>query len=148
MRILIADDEKKFTELLSIMICNAGHEVAGVVTSGGLAAMKAYTECAPDVVLLDFMMPNFNGVTAARQILSKDPAARVVLITGLPDAHDLHVAASNAGAMGVLQKPFTQSELEDLLAVLPFASHHPEGCRPDSPALSAPTGDGSVHSKS
>lgn len=151
MRILIADDEKKFTELLAIMVSNAGHEVADVVTSGGLGAMRAYSECAPDVVLMDFMMPNFNGVTAARQILSKDPGARVVLITGLPDTHDLQIAASNAGAMGVLQKPFSQSELEDLLAVLPFASHHLRGCHPDAPTLAVPmppNGDRSVHSKS
>jgi len=151
MRILIADDEKKFTELLAIMVCNAGHEVAGVVTSGGLGAMKAYTECAPDVLLMDYMMPNYNGVTAARQILSKDPGARVLLITGISDTRDLQIAASNAGAMGVLQKAFSQSELEDLLAVLPFASQHRRGSIPDSPALPAvppPTGDKVVHSKS
>ena len=132
------------------MVCNAGHEVADVVTSGGLGAMRAYSECAPDVVLMDFMMPNYNGVTAARQILSKDPGARVVLITGMPDTHELQVAASDAGAMGVLRKPFSQSELEDLLAVLPFASFHLCGSIPDSPAPpTAPlAGDRTVHSKS
>ena len=76
MRILIADDEKNFTELLSLMVRKAGHEVAHVVNSGGLATIRAYNECAPDVVLLDYMMPNYNGVTAARQIISKDPGAR------------------------------------------------------------------------
>jgi CheY-like chemotaxis protein len=151
MRILIADDERKFTELLAIMVCNAGHEVAEVVTSGGLGAMKAYTECAPDVVLMDYLMPNFNGVTATRQILSKDPGARVVLITGMPDTRELQWAASDAGAMGVLAKPFSQAQLEDLLAILPYASlpvcgSVPEACLPASVRL--PAGEGSVHSRS
>ena len=43
--------------------------------------------------------------------------------------------APTARAMGVLQKPFFQSEMEDLLAVLPFASQHRRGSIPDSPAL-------------
>ena len=150
MRILIADDEKKFTELLAIMVCDAGHEVADVVTSGGLAAMRAYSECAPDVVLMDYLMPNYNGVTAARQILSKDPGARVVLITGMPDTHELQVAASNAGAMGVLQKPFSQTELEELLAVLPFVSPDRREPLPGNPGQSTalPSADRSEHSTS
>lgn len=133
MRILIADDEKNFTELLSLMIRKAGHEVAHVVNSGGLATIRAYNECAPDVVLMDYMMPNYNGVTAARQIISKDPGARVVLMTGMRNTPELQMAASNAGAMGVLHKPFSQSELEGLLAVLPFASHHLRSSLPEAP---------------
>ena len=140
MRILIADDEKNFARLLAIMVENAGHEVANVVTSGGLGAMRAYSECAPDVVLMDYRMPQFNGVTAARQILSKDPGARVVMISGLPDTRELQWAASEAGAMGVLQKPFSQEALEELLAVLPYASSPGPGSGP--PLI----GDRSMHS--
>ena len=151
MRILIADDRKDFAELLALMVLHAGHEVAGVVTSGGLGAMRAYSECAPDLVLMDFMMPKYNGVTAARQILSKDPGARVVLISGLSDTSELQWAAADAGAMGVLRKPFSQSQLEELLAILPFASFHlraafQEARSPDS--LKQLTGDGTLHSKS
>ena len=58
----------------------------------GLGAMRAYSECAPDVVLMDFMMPHYNGVTAARQILSRDPGARVVLISGMSDTSELQWA--------------------------------------------------------
>jgi CheY-like chemotaxis protein len=151
MRILSADDKKEFAELLALMIVHAGHEVADVVTSGGLGAMRAYSECTPDVVLLDFMMPQFNGVTAARQILSKDPGACVVLISGLSDTRDLQWAAADAGAMGVLQKPFSQSELEDLLAVLPMASVRLRGSIPapgSPPSVQRSGGDWNVHSTS
>jgi two-component system chemotaxis response regulator CheY len=151
MRILIADDEKKFAELLVLMVLDAGHEVAGVVTSGGLGAMHAYSECEPDVVLMDFRMPQFNGVTATRHILSKDTRARVVLISGLPDTSELQLAASDAGAMGVLQKPFSQTELEDLLAILPFASVHMRAARQNARSLDSvqrSKGDGAAYSKS
>ena len=151
MRILIADDEKKFTELLRMMVRSAGHEVADVVTSGGLGAMRAYSECAPDVVLMDFIMPIYNGVTATRQILSKDPGACVVIISGLADTRELQWAASDAGAMGVLQKPFSQTELEDLLAVLPYASSPVRGFIQEAGSVDSAwplAGDGAVHSKS
>jgi len=133
------------------MVLQAGHEVADVVTTGGLGVMRAYGECAPDLVLMDFRMPHFNGVTAARQIISKDPGARVVMISGLPDTRELQLAAADAGAMGVLQKPFTQLQLEDLLAVLPYASCHLGGLLSDTCAV-VPVpplmGNGSIHSKS
>jgi CheY-like chemotaxis protein len=151
MRILIADDRKDFAELLALMVLHAGHEIADVVTSGGLGAMRAYSKCAPDAVLMDFMMPHYNGVTATRQILSRDPGARVVLISGMPDTNELRWAAADAGAMGVLSKPFSQSQLEDLLAVLPFASFHLRVPVPEvrSPVCLDPqTGDKLVHSAS
>lgn len=123
MRILIADDDKKFVELLTLMIHDIGHEVADTVTSGGLEVIRAYSQCAPDAVLMDFIMPHYNGVTATRQILSKEPGARVVIMSGLPDTNKLQLAAADAGALCVLKKPFSQTELGDLLAVLPYASH-------------------------
>ncbi len=118
MRILIADDRKDFADLLALMVRHAGHEVANVVTTGGLGAMRAYRECAPDLVLMDFMMPHLNGVTATSQILSRDPNARVVMISGVSDTKELQRAAWDAGAKGVLQKPFSQAQLTDLLSVL------------------------------
>jgi CheY-like chemotaxis protein len=122
MRILIADDDNGFVEWLTLAHQSAGHEVVGTVNSGGLDVMRAHSRCLPDVVLMDFIMPHYNGVAATRQILSMEPAARVVVMSGLPDTNKLKLAAANAGALAVLQKPFTQTELVDLLAVLPFAS--------------------------
>ena len=118
MRFLIADDEKDFAAYLSILIEDAGHEVADVVTRGGLNVMRAYSECRPDVVMMDIMMPNLNGVTSTRQILSKDPDARVVMMSGMLDTKALQLTATNAGAVGVLHKPFSQAQFQDLIAGL------------------------------
>ena len=118
MRFLIADDEKDFAAYLSLMIEDAGHEVAQVVTLGGLSVMRAYSECRPDVVMMDFMMPQFNGVTSTRHILSKHPAARVVMMSGMLDAGALRQTAANAGAVAVLAKPFSQTQFQALMAGL------------------------------
>ena len=118
MRFLIADDERDFAAYLSLLIESAGHEVAEVVTLGGLSVMRAYSECQPDVVMMDIMMPRFNGVTSTRHILSKDPDACVVMMSGMLDAEALRQTAADAGAMGVLQKPFSQAEFYDLIAGL------------------------------
>jgi CheY-like chemotaxis protein len=123
MRILIADDDQNFVELLMLMLSNIGHEVVGTVTSGAADVMGAYEACAPDLVLMDFMMPHYNGVTAARHILIRQPGARVMIMSGFPDTKKLQMVAASAGTLGVLKKPFSETELEDCLAVLPTVSH-------------------------
>jgi DNA-binding NtrC family response regulator len=120
MRILIADDDIAFVEFLTLMIQDAGHQVADIVTTGGSEVLAAYEKCAPDAVLIDFIMPNYNGVIAARRILDKHPKARVVIISGLPDITKLQKVARDAGALTVLKKPFSQTALNDALAALQF----------------------------
>jgi CheY-like chemotaxis protein len=125
MRVLIVDDDLPFVEFLMLTLRDIGHEIAGTVTSGGADVMDAYYRYGPDVVLMDFMMPQYNGVTAASQLLSKQPGARVVIMSGIHDTSKLQKVAASAGALGVLKKPFTQIELQDLLAVLPYAVQRP-----------------------
>jgi DNA-binding NtrC family response regulator len=55
----------------------------------------------PDVVLMDFSMPHLNGATASRMILSKDPAARIVMVTGSVAAAE----QADIGGITILQKP-------------------------------------------
>ena len=118
MRVLIADDDIPFTEFLAFMLRDLGHEVAGIVTSGGGDVTDAYFQHGPDVVLMDFMMPHFNGVTAARQLLAKVPGARVVIMSGMPETDKIQKVAASSGAVGMLRKPFTHAELQTLLVVL------------------------------
>jgi DNA-binding response OmpR family regulator len=120
MRILIADDDTPFVEFLTMMIQDAGHQVVGIVTTGGSDVLAAYDKCAPDAVLIDFIMPYYNGVIAARRILDKHPKACVVIISGLPDTDKLRKVAKDAGALAVLKKPFSQDELSDVLAASRF----------------------------
>src|SRR5678810_729767 len=99
------------------------HEVVEVITSGGLAVIQAYERHKPDVVLMDFHMPQFNGMTACRHIRSKHESARIVVMSG---DIELEKLAAKAGAIAAIRKPFTGTELGKLLDSLAGGSgHHP-----------------------
>ncbi len=112
MRVLIVDDDKLFARLLAQLVGVCQHEVADVVSSG-LEAIRSYQKNRPDVVLMDFDMEKLNGLTACRNILSHDPAGRVVFLSGIASAVDLSPAYS--GAIAVLSKPITAQQLKELL---------------------------------
>ena len=116
MRILIADDQKGVGTTLAALVSHCQHEVVEVVGSG-LEAIQAYDKHKPDLVLMDYWMAKLNGVTACRNILAKDPAARVILVSAWSPASDL----SDSGAIAVLSKPV---DLERLEAALDKASQH------------------------
>jgi CheY-like chemotaxis protein len=109
-RVLIADDQKAVGATLAALVCHCNHEVVAVVESG-LEAIQAYNRHHPDVVLMDYWMSKLNGVTACRNILAKDPAARVILVSGVSPLTEL----SDSGAVAVLSKPIRLDRLEQAL---------------------------------
>jgi two-component system chemotaxis response regulator CheY len=110
MRVLIADDQKSVGTTLAHLVSECNHEVVEVVGSG-LEAIQAYTRHNPDIVLMDYWMSKLNGATACRNILAKNPSARVILVSAWSHLTDLQ----NAGAMRVLAKPVDIEQLEDAL---------------------------------
>lgn len=110
MRVLIADDQKGVGTTLAALVESCGHEVVQVVGSG-LEAIQAYTRFKPDVVLMDFSMPRLNGATASRMILSKDPDAKIVIVT----AAAAFAEQANTGAIKILSKPVDLSTLYSAL---------------------------------
>lgn len=115
MRVLIADDQRSFGTALADMVRHCGHEIVAVVGSG-LEAIKAYTLHKPDLVLMDYWMPQLNGATACRHIVAKDPAARVVLVS----AWSPFDSTDESGALSFLPKPV---DLGRLNATLLNVSH-------------------------
>jgi two-component system chemotaxis response regulator CheY len=112
MRILIADDQRGVGTTLAAMVAGCQHEVVEVVGSG-LEAIQAYDKYKPDLVLMDYWMAKLNGATACRNILAKDPTARISLVSAWTPAFDL---AAEAGAISVLSKPVDLPRLESALA--------------------------------
>jgi len=115
MRVLIADDQKGVGTTLAALVAHCQHEVVEVVGSG-LEAIQAYDRHKPDVVLMDYWMAKLNGATACRNIVAKDPAARVILVSAWSPT-DL----ADFGAIAVLSKPVDFKKLE---AALDNASQH------------------------
>lgn len=115
MRILLADDECELAAGLALYLRKAGHEVC-TVTTGGLDVLPAYDRFHPDVVLMDVMMPGFNGITISHALGSRHPGLKLVLCSGSlsPD----HPFLASAGASRFLAKPFTFSQARELLESL------------------------------
>ncbi|HWY52068.1 MAG TPA: response regulator transcription factor [Chthoniobacterales bacterium] len=110
MRVLIADDEREVGRSLADLVRFCNHQIVGVVASG-LEAIQAYNRYHPDLVLMDYRMPKLNGATACRNILSKDPAARVILVSAWSPSDE----ASQSGAMAMLPKPVSLEQLNAML---------------------------------
>jgi two-component system, chemotaxis family, chemotaxis protein CheY len=126
MRVLIADDQKSVGTTLASLVANCKHEVVEVVGSG-LEAIQAYARHHPDVVLMDYWMSKLNGATACRNILAKDPSARVILVSGWSPSNEM----IDAGAIAVLAKPVRLERLEQVLnsvqeqPIFHYGSGHP-----------------------
>jgi two-component system chemotaxis response regulator CheY len=110
-RVLIADDQKAVGATLADLVGFCNHEVVEVVESG-LEAIQAYNRHHPDVVLMDYWMSKLNGATACRNIMAKDPAARVILVSAWAPLTELR----NSGAVAVLSKPIQLELLEQALS--------------------------------
>ncbi len=86
-------------------------EVVGEATSGQ-EAVKLAAEHAPDVVLMDLMMPEMDGVEATRRLRDASPRTRVVVLTSFHD--DVHIfPALKAGALSYLLKDIGPEELAE-----------------------------------
>lgn len=108
---LVAEDDEIVAQLLALLLERAGYAVHSV--RDGLAA-RAFieAEAAPDVVLLDVMMPFHDGVELVRRIRTQPGWERVptLMLTSKSDEADI-VEALEAGANDYVVKPFQPNEL-------------------------------------
>ena len=109
-RVLIVDDHPVVRKGLSQVLEAAdGIEVVAAL-AGGREAIEAIAATPADVVLMDVSMPGLDGIAAAREILRRRPATRVVMLTSY--AEDTTVlAALDAGATGSLLKDAEPDEV-------------------------------------
>ncbi len=111
MRILVADDDRTTTTMLSRTLEKWGFEVT--VVHDGAAAWAAITgDTPPSLAILDWMMPEIDGIELCRRIRATPPRAPVyvILLTARTSQQDL-VAGLEAGADDYLKKPFDPDEL-------------------------------------
>ena len=101
MKVLIVDDNAGVRRLLRRAIFDSASHVWEC--ADGADALAAYNDHQPDVVLMDVRMPRLDGLAALRQIRSRHPGARVVMVTDYDD-DDVRNAASEAGACGYVLK--------------------------------------------
>jgi DNA-binding response OmpR family regulator len=109
-RVLIAEDEESIVASLEFLMRRAGYETT--VARDGPAALARLTDFAPDLVLLDIMLPGLSGFDICARIRG-DPgfaATRVLMLTARGSQAD-EVRGLAAGADAYVTKPFATQEL-------------------------------------
>ncbi|KAB7624473.1 response regulator [Alkalilimnicola sp. S0819] len=109
-RVLVVDDSPTEVHVLRGMLEKHGYEV--LVAETGEQGIKVAQESAPDVILMDIVMPGVNGFQATRK-LSKDPATSSIPIVMIStkDQDTDRIWAKRQGALDYITKPVTEEEL-------------------------------------
>ncbi|WP_183099520.1 response regulator transcription factor [Nocardioides pelophilus] len=114
-RVLVVDDEVNIAELIAMALRYEGWTV-DVAHTGSKAVTAAKAE-RPDVVVLDWMLPDFDGLEVLRRIRAAEPAVPVLFLTAR-DAVEDRVAGLTAGGDDYVTKPFSLEELVARLRAL------------------------------
>ncbi len=110
LRILICDDQEVVRKGLTIILSHQdGLQVVGFA-SNGHEAVALTEEIKPDVILMDLKMPRLNGIQATKQIVSSQPAAKIVVLTTF-DGDEWVFDALRAGAVAYLLKDSSGEEI-------------------------------------
>jgi DNA-binding NtrC family response regulator len=116
LHVLVVDDEPLIRWSISETLGAAGHQVTEAQDAA--SALKALADAPePDVVLLDFRLPDSNDLGLLATIRQIAPAATIIMMTafGTPD---VTAGALKLGASRVLNKPFNMHDLEDIVRSL------------------------------
>ncbi len=108
-KILIVDDAQLMRLLCKDLLTLNGYDVVGEACDG-LEAVDLYKSLKPDIVLLDIVMPNCDGINALKRIKEYDKNAHVVMISAMSQARII-AEAFLAGARGFISKPFPADDL-------------------------------------
>jgi len=114
-RALVVDDEQALAAAVGGSLWADGWAVR--VEHRGRSALIAVREFQPDVVVLDVMMPDIDGLDTLERIRAIRPEIRVLFLTAL-DGHDDRIAGLRAGGDDYLTKPFAIAELQARVRVL------------------------------
>src|SRR5271157_3273583 len=109
-RLLIADDHGIVRKgIKALLATEKDMQVVGEAENGAEAVQKAAT-LRPDVVLMDLVMPEMDGIEATRRITAEQPETRILVLTSFA-ADDKVFPAVKAGALGYLLKDSTPDQL-------------------------------------
>lgn len=112
-RVVIADDNSIMRAVLRAALREADYDVVGEAGDGAVA-LQMVERTKPDIVCLDIVMPNTDGLQALREIKEKFPQTVVVMISGNADRDSVQGAISG-GACGYILKPFNTARVIEIM---------------------------------
>ena len=110
--VVIIDDDSNTLELTSIILARNGFLSYG--TNRAVGGLELIAQYSPELVLLDYMMPDLDGLTTLQQIKARFPATYVVMLTG-KGSEEVAVESMKNGASEYILKPFNNRNLVERL---------------------------------
>lgn len=120
-KILVVEDDATIARFVELELQHAGYSVMKV--SDGLAALSAAEDYAPDVIVLDLMLPGMDGLEVTRALRSAGKTTPVLMLTARSETQDV-VTGFDAGADDYLRKPFEIPELLSRVGALLKRTEH------------------------
>ena len=108
MRVLVVEDDVRLARHIASALTEAGHDP--IVVHDGERALDKATEAAPDLIVLDIILPGIDGFDVLRHLRSQHIASRVLMLTARGEVKD-RVTGLQLGADDYLPKPFNPREL-------------------------------------
>jgi len=106
--VLVVDDEPTIGEVVSRYLERAGYDAR--VAEDGFAALEAVAERAPDLIVLDLMLPGLDGLEVMRRVRAEHRASAIILLTARGEESD-RIVGLRLGADDYVVKPFSPAEL-------------------------------------
>ena len=113
-RVLVVDDAMFMRAMIRDILVNSGaYEVVGEAANGG-EAVEQYKAVRPDIVTMDIVMPQMDGIEATREVLKVDSKAKIVMCSALGQ-EALVIESIAAGAKDFIVKPFSAEKVLKVL---------------------------------
>lgn len=112
--VLIVEDSPFVRELLKAVVFELGHDVVAE-SLDGKNAIEQIIMHQPEIVLLDLVLPQQNGLDVAAQIKDLFPQVKMIAVSSL-DASWASQEALNSGCVSFVSKPFTKQKIEAVIA--------------------------------
>lgn len=116
LQFLLADDSRYVRAALAKAVSIIGGKVVGEATNGG-EAIEMFSKLRPNFVTMDLSMPGMSGVDAVRRILQIDPAATIIVISGI-DMRELREEVFDHGVKIFITKPFDPLQVAEIIGLL------------------------------
>ena len=107
--VLIVDDSTIMRRIMKSIVTKNGYEVVGEA-SNGKSGFKKYKELNPDIVTMDVIMDEMNGLEALSRIMGEDPDAKVIMVSSMGQEVIVRDAIV-LGAKNFLLKPFDETQV-------------------------------------
>jgi two-component system chemotaxis response regulator CheY len=114
--VMIVDDSLFMRKIMSGILTEKGYTVTGEAASG-IEAMRNLHSSHPDIILLDIILPDSNGLDLLASIISSCPDSQVVVCSSIGQQLVIQKAL-DLGAKAFIQKPFTPEKVSEVLESL------------------------------